>query len=100
MSLDSQLLSRANTRHQKRDSNHGGYPERRRGPALLNPSRVLLLVSAIQLIAMKLTWAAPCPAETPLYGGAILDGSADEYMTYFAVNDDDLTIIKGMEVCT
>lgn len=35
--------------------------------------------------------AAPCPMETPMYGGAILDGSDDEYEQYFVVDDDDLT---------
>ena len=35
-------------------------------------------------------WAQPCPAETPLYGSPTgLDGSADEYETYWVVTDDD-----------
>jgi len=37
--------------------------------------------------------ADPCPKETPLYGGAQLDGSSDEYEEYFVVADDDLTRI-------
>ena len=34
-------------------------------------------------------WAQPCPAETPMFGGTVLDGSSDEYETYWYVADDD-----------
>ena len=43
--------------------------------------------------------AQPCPAETPLYGGALLDGSADEYEQYFVVADDDLTRVTQFRYC-
>ena len=52
------------------------------------------------LIFELAVWAAPCPAETPLYGGALLDGSPDEWETYFAVEDDDLSIMVSLEFCT
>ena len=41
----------------------------------------------------------PCPKETALFGSAVLDGSADEYETYFVIKDDDLTKMVGMEWC-
>lgn len=44
-------------------------------------------------------YAQPCPKETPLFGGARLDGSGDEYMQYFAVADDDLTRITQFRYC-
>ena len=57
-------------------------------------------LSAILLVLLcKLCQAAPCPKETRLMGSAILDGSADEYETYFVVDDDNLTKIVGMEWC-
>lgn len=43
--------------------------------------------------------AAPCPMETPMYGGAILDGSDDEYEQYFVVDDDDLTRVTSFSYC-
>jgi len=43
--------------------------------------------------------AQPCPAETPLYGGAVLDGSDDEYEQYFVVADDDLTRVTQFRYC-
>ena len=42
---------------------------------------------------------APCPKETELFGVVTLDGSPDEYETYFAVTDDDFTKMVGMEYC-
>jgi len=47
----------------------------------------------------KLALAQPCPAETEMYGGATLDGSADEYEEYFVVADDDLTRITQFRYC-
>ena len=43
--------------------------------------------------------AQPCPAETPMYGGAQLDGSVDEYEEYWLVTDDDLTRITEFRYC-
>ena len=37
--------------------------------------------------------------ETPMYGGADLNSISDEREVYYAVNDDDLTIMTGMEWC-
>ena len=34
-----------------------------------------------------------------MYGGADLDNVSDEYEVYYAVEDDDLTIMTGMEYC-
>lgn len=42
--------------------------------------------------------AVPCPAETALLGASI-DGSSDEYMTYFAVLDDDSAQLVSMQAC-
>ena len=44
-------------------------------------------------LTFKVVIGKPCPVETPLYGGATLDGSPDEFMQYFAVTDEDLTRI-------
>ena len=57
---------------------------------------LVLLVASIFVIGVR---GAPCPAETELYGGAELDGSIDEYETYFAVTDDDLTRITEFTYC-
>ena len=43
--------------------------------------------------------AQPCPKETPLYGGAKLDKSPDEYEQYFVVADDDLTRVTQFRYC-
>ena len=43
--------------------------------------------------------AAPCPVETAFYGGAMLDGSPDEYEQYFVVDDDDLTRVTSFSYC-
>jgi len=43
--------------------------------------------------------AQPCPMETPSYGGAELDGSPDEYDTYWAVTDDDLSRVTAFRYC-
>ena len=45
--------------------------------------------------------AQPCPVETDPFGSnKALDGSDDEYETYWAVTDDDLTRIVGFRACT
>ena len=44
--------------------------------------------------------AQPCPLETEPFGGAPLDGSADEYEQYWAVTDDDLARIISIRMCT
>ena len=51
----------------------------------------LLLATLILILTPWEVWTAPCPKETPLFGQAPLTGSADEYETYFIVDDDDLT---------
>ena len=60
---------------------------------------LLILFSASTLsFIWQFARAAPCPAETPLQG-APLKGTSDEYMTYFAVSDDDQTKIVGVRAC-
>ena len=50
-------------------------------------------------ITSSLVSAQPCPKETPLYGGAKLDKSDDEYEQYFVVADDDLTRVTQFRYC-
>lgn len=83
---------KANTKPNKEKRKMSGWQGR-------HAARSSLLLIMTQLFP-SLVWTAPCPAETPLYGGATLDGSPDEIMTYFAVDDDDQTIMTGMEYCT
>ena len=40
-----------------------------------------------------------CPVETPPFGGAILDGSPDEYETYIAITDDEYTRMTRLKYC-
>lgn len=40
-----------------------------------------------------------CPVETPPFGGAVLDGSSDEYETYIAITDDEYTRMTRLKYC-
>ena len=62
---------------------------------------ILLCSSLGELRLLEIgAMAQPCPKETPPFGGATLDGSDDEYETYWAVTDDNLTRITGFRACT
>ena len=44
----------------------------------LMTSFILVILAQLLLEKVTVTLANPCPVETPLYGGAKLDGSSDE----------------------
>ena len=45
---------------------------------ILKKSFILVILAQLWLEKVTVTLANPCPVETPLYGGATLDGSSDE----------------------
>lgn len=59
----------------------------------------LFLHLSLLSLLLGLASSAPCPRETDMMGFADLNGSKDEYETYFAVDDDDLTKMVAIEYC-
>ena len=58
-----------------------------------------VLTLFLALFLNRIALGAPCPVETEMYGGVILDGSADEDEIYLIVDDDDMSRMTSMRYC-